>query len=210
MTRSGLAKHLLDCPERLKVIDAANNGKEPKQKLYHLEVRDAYISEFWLHLEMNGGASLKTLDTYLRAIWLECCGHLSRFSVGGWGGNPIGMANKAERVFVPGLQLTHIYDFGTSSETLVNVVGVRVGSPTTRRPIALMARNNMPEITCMECDDPAVELCMECVYEHEETGALCKAHLKKHPHDDDYGNLPVVNSPRMGVCGYEGPAEPPY
>jgi hypothetical protein len=23
-------------------------------------------------------------------------------------------------------------------------------------------------------------------------------------------HLPVVNSPRLGMCGYTGPAEPPY
>jgi len=35
---------------------------------------------------MRGSATLTKLDDYLRAIWLECCGHLSKFTIGGWGG----------------------------------------------------------------------------------------------------------------------------
>ena len=41
-------------------------------------------------------------------------------------------------------------------------------------------------------------------------GMLCQLHAGTHPHDD-YGNpVSIVNSPRMGMCGYDGPAEPPY
>ncbi|HEX7243833.1 MAG TPA: hypothetical protein VF263_26335, partial [Longimicrobiaceae bacterium] len=50
--------------------------------LVHLQVEDAWTGQYWLHLEMNGSAALDDLDDYLRVIWLECCGHMSRFSVG--------------------------------------------------------------------------------------------------------------------------------
>ena len=120
------------------------------------------------------------------------------------------MRRRAGDVFAPGLALTHIYDFGTSSETTVMVTGRREGHPTTPRPIALMARNLRPEAHCMTCAEPASWLCLECVHEFEETGALCDAHADGHPHDD-YGEfIPLVNSPRVGMCGYTGPADPPY
>ena len=62
----------------------------------------------------------------------------------------------------------------------------------------------------MECDAAATSLCMECVYD-DQSGMLCGAHAENHRHDDDEEELmPVVNSPRMGVCGYTGPATPPY
>ena len=32
---------------------------------------------------MCGSAALEELDYYLRTIWLECCGHLSRITIGG-------------------------------------------------------------------------------------------------------------------------------
>src|SRR5687767_7756630 len=115
MSKSGLSKHLAICPERQKAINSTADNPNTVQTLYHLQVQDAYAKDFWLHLEMNGTATLNDLDRYLRAIWLECCGHLSRFSIGGWQGGEIGKRRKAEQVFSPGVELTHIYDFGTSS-----------------------------------------------------------------------------------------------
>ncbi len=210
MTRAGMAKHLAACPRRQEVIAAADSAPGKQETLYHLQVQDAWGGQYWLQLEMSGSATLKKLDSYLRAIWLECCGHLSQFSLGGLGSREIAMSRRAEQVFQPGLQLTHIYDFGTSSETLVTLVAAREGKPTTRHPIALMARNDPPEATCMECDQPATRLCMECVYEEEEPGTLCDEHAEEHPHDQYGEPVPLVNSPRVGMCGYDGPADPPY
>ena len=106
-------------------------------------------------------------------------------------------------------KLTHIYDFGTSSETLIKVVGVRQGKPTTAHPLALMARNLMPEYKCIECDESATQFCMECLIEDNIWGTLCEQHAKTHPHSN-YDTVSLVNSPRMGMCGYGGPAKPPY
>jgi len=159
---------------------------------------------------MRGSATLKDLDGYLRAIWLECCGHLSRFSSGGWQGKEIPKKRQADEIFESGVELTHIYDFGTSSVTLIKAVGTRKGKPTTSCPIVLMARNLMPECECIKCKQPAIWLCMECLTEENVWGALCDEHKETHPHDN-YGELVrLVNSPRLGLCGYAGPAEPPY
>jgi hypothetical protein len=152
---------------------------------------------------------LDDLDHYLRAIWLECCDHLSQFSYKRWG-DEISTGRQVWQVFNPGVELHHVYDFGTSSETLVKAVSVREGKPTTSHPIALMARNNQPESVCLECEQPASMFCLECLYEDEEPGFLCKEHAQDHPHDDYGEPMPLVNSPRLGMCGYDGPAEPPY
>ncbi len=211
MTKSGITKHLPVCARRQAVIAEAEAKTGDTQKLYHLRVQDAYSSVFWLDLEMNGNARLKELDEYLRAIWLECCGHLSEFTAGrGWSEHKVAMSRRAEQVFAPGVELTHIYDFGTTSETLITCVSVREGKPTTRHPIALMARNVQPEAACMVCGQPAAWLCMECIYEYDESGFLCDEHVQDHPHDNYGEPFPLVNSPRVGMCGYTGPAEPPY
>ena len=210
MTKGGLAKHLRTCKARTAAIDtAAKNGKK-KETLLHLLVQDRYGGDFWLHLEMKADASLQSMDRYLRAIWLECCGHLSRFSVGGWRGSEIPMSRKAQQVFKPDLEVTHIYDFGSSSETLIRAVDRRVGVPLSKHPIYLMARNNQPEAVCAECGEPATMLCMECMYETDDIPTLCDAHAETHPHDEYGEPFPLVNSPRVGMCGYEGPADPPY
>ncbi len=210
MTKGGLARYLSACSQRQGAIRIADHKPGKAQQLYHLQVQDAWKHDFWLHLEMNGRAILDDLDHYLRAIWLECCDHLSQFSVGGWSGEEIPKKTRATQVFKPGLELTHIYDFGTSSETLIKVVGEREGKPLIVHPITLMARNNAPEAYCVECKQPASWLCLECMYERDEPGTLCDQHAEAHPHTDYGEPIPWVNSPRLGMCGYDGPAEPPY
>ncbi len=212
MTRGGLSRHFSTCVKRKEAISAAEQNKTGVlQGIFHLQVQDAWAGSYWLHLEMNGESTLKDLDYYLRAIWLECCGHLSRFSVGGgWGGREVRMSALSKRTLEPGLQLTHIYDFGTSSETLVKVVDVRTGYPLGKHPIFLMARNHPHAAACKECGKPAEWLCIQCVYDEGGNGYLCGEHAEGHPHEDYGSPMPVVNSPRMGMCGYDGPAKPPY
>ena len=206
-TKGRMLRHMETCPERLQVVGASDSQPGTTESLYHLRVQDAWQSDFWLDLEVRGSATLQELDQYLRAIWLECCGHLSRFSVGG---REISNNRQVGQVFEPGIELTHIYDFGTSSETLVKAVAVREGRPTTSHPVALMARNGLPEANCSQCGRAASWFCMECLYEEEESGTLCDEHARRHPHTDYGKPIPMVNSPRLGMCGYDGPAEPPY
>jgi len=209
MTKGGMAKHLQTCLQRNEAVSKADQSEEAEQTLYHLQIQDAWSGTFWLHVEMQGSATLNKLDHYLREIWLECCDHLSQFSLDDRGSDKISMRKKAELVFKPGLELTHIYDFGSSSETLIKVVGVRKGTPLTTHPIYLMSRNDMPEETCGVCGRPASLLCMECITEEDGPEAVCDEHATKHS-DHDYALMPIFNSPRTGACGYEGPAEPPY
>jgi hypothetical protein len=210
IAENGVVKHLAACASRQKAITTAEGKKGGIETFYHLRIQAAGLSQFWLDLEMRGSTTLKVLDDYLRAIWLECCGHLSRFSIGGWSGNEIAKKRKADEVFEPGTELTHIYDFGTSSQTLIKVIGKRRGKPTTSHQIALMVRNLMSEHECIECKQPAAWLCIECLIEDNLWGTLCDAHVETHPHDNYGEPVPLVNSPRLGLCGYVGPAEPPY
>jgi hypothetical protein len=209
-TKRSASKHLDACPKRLESLQAAEDSTRPVETLWHLRVQDAYNKDFWLDLEMSGSSTLKKLDAYLRAIWLECCGHMSKFTIGGWGGTDIAFSRQADAIFEPGLVLRHLYDFGTTSETDIRVMGARSGKAASKHPITLLARNVMPGASCQECGQPASRLCMECVYEDEKPGFLCAEHVKNHPHEDYGEPVPLVNSPRLGMCGYDGPAEPPY
>lgn len=212
MTRGGLSRHLGACSQRETASQPAESqsASAKKETIYHLLAYDAYSSVYWLHLEMKGSATLKDLDNYLRAIWLECCDHLSRFSIGGWQGKAIPMSRKIEQVFAPDVELTHIYDFGTSSETRIKVVAMRQGRPLTTKPVYLMARNNNPEEQCALCSAAAGWYCADCLAELGLWINLCATHCADHAHDDYGGPMPLVNSPRLGMCGYDGPAEPPY
>jgi hypothetical protein len=209
-TKGSMVKHLVTCPQRQEILSNAEHKKTSHEILYHLRVKDAWGSEFWLDLEMRASATLKDLDYYLRAIWLECCDHMSRVSIGGWQGKEIAKKRRADEVFQAGSELTHIYDFGTSSETRIKVMGQREGTPTSRWPMALMARNVMPEAMCIECRKPAGWLFIECLIEEDVWGTLCDTHAETHPHNNYDEQMPLVNSPRLEMCGYTGPADPPH
>jgi len=209
-TKAAMTRHHAKCPQLLAAIEEAGKAQGERETLLLLRVQDAYLIDFWLDLEMRGDAKLKKLDDYLRAIWLECCGHMSEFSGGGWGSVKVGMNRSALDAFQSEGQLTHIYDFGTSSETQIKVLAVRQGRALTKHPIALLARNKLPEVVCCLCKAAATHMCLECMEETEGEGFLCDEHAQNHPHDDYGEPLALVNSPRLGLCGYDGPAEPPY
>jgi hypothetical protein len=209
-TRGGLVTHLKACPDRAEAVAKADAGRGRAQRLFHLQVQDAWAGDFWLHLEMNGTATMGALDSYLRAIWLECCGHLSTYFIGpAWTGDEVSISRHADAVLTPGLKLLHLYDFGTTSETSIQVVDVREGRPLTTHPIYLMARNDLPPVKCAVCGEPATQFCTECMYDDSGAELLCDVHAETHECDPDY-LVPIVNSPRVGMCGYYGPAEPPY
>jgi hypothetical protein len=209
MTGNGMVKHLSACPKRKETLSESEQKTGKEQKLYHLKVQDSWLNDFWLHLEICGSATLKDLDSYLRSIWLECCGHLSKFSVGSGTDEEIAMDTEVSSVFHSGLALTHIYDFGDSSETLIKVVSEREGNPLTERPIYLMARNELPEVESCGCGKPGAWLCMDCTEDEDEVALLCEQHAKEDQYQD-HTLMPIINSPRTGRGGYAGPAEPPY
>ena len=93
----------------------------------------------------------------------------------------------------------HIYDFGSSTELKLKVVGERQGYLDTNT-VSLLARNLPPELLC-DCGRPAEHVCTQCRWDGQ--GWLCEKCAPKHECGEDY-LLPVVNSPRMGVCGYAG------
>ena len=66
----------------------------------------------------------------------------------------------------------------------------------------LLARNEAPQVSYQRCSiHPATQICTECAWNGE--GWLCEACAVAHECGDEMC-LPVVNSPRVGVCGYTG------
>lgn len=120
------------------------------------------------------------------------------------------MENEIQQVFRPDVEVLHTYDYGTSSKTLIRCISIRTGFATTANPIVLMGRNRMPEGKCIKCEAQAAFYCPECAYDSFEDGFLCSKHGKRHSHEGEESAIPMVNSPRIGMCGYTGPAESPY
>jgi len=168
-----------------------------EQKCYLLKIEGAYNKDYWLYVDVPATVSLTNVDAFLRKIWLECCGHMSGFF--GPGRCEIGKSRKLE-TFKVGDRLTHEYDFGTTTETLVTFMG-ETGRKKQRTLCRLLARNTPPVFECAVCGAPAIMLCVECSYDSGNP-FLCDSCAKNHEHDDML--LPVTNSPRMGECGYTG------
>ncbi len=129
IAKGGVNRRLSACAVWEALLSKAESKKGSSQALYHLRIQAVGQAQFWIDVEMRGSATLDSLDQYLRAIWLECCGHMSQFVFGGRRGKEISMRRRIADVLEPGMELTHIYDFGTSSETLIKAVGVREGNP---------------------------------------------------------------------------------
>ena len=101
--------------------------------------------------------------------------------------------------FGTGFKLRYDYDFGDTTELLITVMGT-VCRPKQRKAVRLLGRNEEHLFSCGKCGNKAELLCCECVWE-DEYPFFCEDCLKEHPHESV---LPVVNSPRMGICGYCG------
>lgn len=115
------------------------------------------------------------------------------------------MSRKAKNVFEEKLTLEYEYDFG--STTALQVTAMSVYPIKADQKIVLLSRNEPLSIMCSSCGKkPATQICTVCEYEEE--AMFCDTCAVKHAKQcedfDDYAAMPVVNSPRMGVCGYEG------
>lgn len=175
----------------------SHRASDGEQKCYLLKIEGAYDKNYWLYADAPVTASLSSVDTFLRKIWLECCGHLSGFL--GPGRSEIGKNGKLE-AFSIGDKLLHEYDFGSTTETIITIMG-ETARKKQREAVRLLARNIPPVFLCMVCGASATALCTECMYDSDNP-FFCDSCSEKHEHDEML--LPVTNSPRMGECGYDG------
>jgi hypothetical protein len=212
VAKSAMTRHLTACRLRTDKPQSTSSRRGRPTPLYHLVVTDRYSPLHWLHLEAWADASLEDLDAFLRVTWLECCGHLSAFRFGrrsfvtagkwGWVGDENeDMDARLGEVLAVGGTFDYEYDFGSTTRLRFKVVGLRDGWAASCG-IKLLAGNLPPEIPCERCGKPATLVCAECFYGG--SGWLCKACRRRHPCGEDV-LLPVVSSPRVGVCGYDGP-----
>ena len=207
VSKATMTRHLGACKPRQALSALPSDpGKSRRATLLHLVVEG--YAPYWLHLEVRADATLKTLDAFLRALWLECCGHMSQFFIEGETYVSSAARELSARsmnvplgkLLRPGMTCAYEYDFGTTTELRLRVVAERDGA-WQREAVQVLARNNPPVIPCEACGKEATQVCSQCIYEGQ--GWLCDACVPAHACGDDM-LLPVVNSPRVGMCGYAG------
>ena len=194
--RKGMAAmsgHLKQC---LPAHQASGATALPSILLLRVRARD--LPPYWLDLAVRPEAQLKEIDRFLRKVWLECCGHMSEFLVPPRKKVPMSMS--AEKALPrKGSSLGYEYDFGSTTELVVNLLDRLPAA--IKAPVQLAARNEPPTWQCDVCGKPATVICAQCIYDN--AGLCCPAHAKAHECGEEM-LLPVVNSPRVGVCGYTG------
>lgn len=194
--KSAITKHLQSCIKKGQIGEKSIEKTSTSSIFFHLLVEGHGLREYLMHLKVSGSASFRVLDSFLRKTWLECCGHMSAFSIGP---DKVNMSKKLEDVLRPGMKLIHEYDFGSTTELLLTVIS-EFEAHIEKKKVEILARNDPPEIKCSHCDNLATHICVECDYDN---CWLCDDCAGDHECGEDM-LLPVVNSPRTGVCGYVG------
>lgn len=205
LSKSGMTKHLKGCREKHPGFprDAAD-GNAAIDDVFHILAEGWDDPDYWIHLEVPVRQTFRELDAFLRRLWLECCGHMSMFEVGGEQVAP--GSRQLARLLAPGITFSYDYDMGSTTSLRLKVLDVRtVAIPVVKRrkvgsSVLLLARNEPPKILC-QCGELATKVCTNCLWDGE--GWLCSSCAADHECGEEM-LLPVVNSPRVGVCAYEG------
>ena len=212
-SKSAINRHLETCEQRARAEAKAGSGRKvQKIRTFHLVVEGRDLPMYWMHLDVTASTALAALDRFLRDTWLECCGHLSAFEIGGvryavdagmddgWGMDEKSMRVRLDKVFSPGQSCSYEYDYGTTTELKLRVIAEREVE-TKGKAIQVLARNTPPVILCDECGKPATNVCSQCIFDGK--GWLCDDCALDHECGEEM-LLPVVNSPRVGMCAYSG------
>jgi hypothetical protein len=180
-----------------------------------LKVSSKYSPEYWLFIETYGVCKLIDIDYFLRNIWLECCGHLSCFTINNehYEIQPDPMFNsrsmrvRLNKILQQGMIFEYVYDYGSSTALVIKVVSSRCGriKKDKEEPVQLIARNDPIIFKCHSCKRAkATNICTICLYEkNRQRASLCENYMKQHECKEEMF-LPIVNSPRSGECGYTG------
>lgn len=227
-TRGGMLRHLRACKKRNMKL-AEETGKR-RCRYFQIVISGKYRKDYWLIVETSENTTLKELDRFIRDIWVECCGHLSMFTCNEvqyesspdpyifWEEPSKNMNYRLKDVVHVGDSISYEYDFGSTTELTLSIHSCREGVKGNNE-IVILSRNNPIKIVCSKCEKNEAEWVNPQGY-YDGVPFWCEECLKKRYCDDDeelYDDfseeegyfipenfLSVCNSPRMGVCGYEG------
>ncbi len=146
--------------------------------------------------------TLDDLDEILRNFWLNCCyEHMSAFFI-----RKEELSMDLElRGFEPKSKLDYMYDFSYTTYLTIEVLKLFEFEPNPDNLSWILGHNEPFEYICDTCNKgKAVQL----IPEGRGRGFFCQTCFAESVYgDDEYEEhycLPVVNSPRMGICEYTG------
>jgi len=142
---------------------------------------------YWVGMICTTNTKLSHIETFLKDIWLYCCPHRSTFSYNKKATlmDVIKKTGKMERIM-------YEYDMGSTTSAVIQVLKHNeacVLNTAKKATITLVCQNRAPLMKCVDCKKKAVSV--------GENGGKCGVCA-------DEEDLPLLNSPRTGVCGYDG------
>jgi hypothetical protein len=173
-------------------------------------------NQYYMYALFDASSTFSDIDIFLKEMWVECCGHLSGFSNLN---SQIKIKNSTLISKYPN-QSTFLYeyDYGSTTQVFFEFIEIlNLNKKTkTKQPIELLLRNDPPYIKCYSCDKNSVfyyedmSFCREDSYgfylekpkEIKETKVIKKTKEPKEIRIQKEYLLPILNSPRSGVCGY--------
>ncbi|GCD11594.1 SEC-C metal-binding domain-containing protein [Clostridium tagluense] len=201
-------RHVKGCKDRKEKIKEAMESSKKTKSQYVLSIVPQYgAKEYCLYIAIDINSTLKNLDSFLRDIWLECCGHLSSFIIddvnydssveedSDFFFNDETMDFKLRQVISVGDKFRYDYDFGSTTKLKLEVIDEYL-TGEKHSEIEILARNEEIQNFCANCNKKAE------YFDYEEEKFFCADCIDE---DNDVVDVPeYTNSPRDGVCGYEG------
>lgn len=182
-----------------KNIEEKTPQKGSKRKQFIISIKPKYgANEYCIYLSIDSSLGLVHIDQFIRDVWVECCGHLSGFTINREFYQDDDMNIKISEVLSVGEKFEYEYDFGSTTYLNLEVVDV-IDVPKEFTQIEIIARNNEIEYKCEKCGEKAK------YFNYEESEWLCENCIDEET--DFIDEVEYCNSPRDGVCGYHGNKE---
>ena len=202
---SGMANHM-----RKHLTNAFGNPDR-----FTIRIDQGPSGPFWMYVQVHTEATFGVLDRFLRAVWMECCGHLSEFTVED---RPAGMRKRLSAILSDGSEFEYRYDMGDTTGLRLIVIGrsariIDLGGWVRNDAyfpppmvmgegkVRIVALHDAVRYNCEKCGNEASYVCPQCMYDG--TGACCRACAPDHKCGRDV-LLAAAQSPRVGSCGFEG------
>jgi len=196
LTEKTIKRHMKNCSEMERKVEELSEVDKKQRNQFIIAIKPKYNgNEYCIYLSIDENLSLVHIDQFMRDIWLECCGHLSAFKISGNFYQDYSMNTKLKDILAANEKFEYEYDFGSTTYLTLEVVDI-IKVPASFSQIEIIARNHEVKHICEICGSEAE------YFDYENDQWLCKKCIDKD--NDMISKFGYCNSPRDGVCCYEG------
>ena len=199
LTERTIKRHMKNCSEMKKIIEEQNVTDKKQRNQFIIAIKSKYEgNDYCIYLSIDGTLGLVHIDQFIRDIWVECCGHLSGFRIRGKFYQDHSMNTRLNDILDIDEKFEYEYDFGSTTYLNLEVVDIiQVSSSFSQ--IEIIARNHDIKHECETCGKEAK------FFNYENDKWECENCIDEN--NDMISEIEYCNSPRDGVCGYEGHKE---